>query len=58
MEEAYLLGVCAEIQGELNKALVYYEKADRMTERPVKEINEGIERIKIRLKNQKEIKGR
>ncbi len=42
----YLLGVCAETSGNLEVALFYYDQADRMTERPVKEITQALGRIR------------
>jgi len=45
----YLLGVCAEISGDLDKALQCYQKADRMTGEPVEEINQALGRIRVRI---------
>lgn len=51
----YLLGVCAETQGKLQKALEYYEKADRMTGSPVKEINTALGRVRVSLEKRKKL---
>ena len=51
----YLLGVCAETQGKLQKALEYYEKADRMTGSPVKEINIALGRVRVSLEKRKKL---
>ncbi len=45
----YLLGVCAETTGDLDKALECYQKADRMTGEPVEEINQALARIRARI---------
>jgi len=51
----YLLGVCAEITGDLDKASKCYQKADRMTGEPVEEINEALGRIRIRIGKEKRL---
>ena len=51
----YLLGVCAETQGELQKALRYYEKADRMTGSPVKDITAALCRVRTSLEKRKKL---
>ena len=51
----YLLGVCTETQGKLKQALEYYEKADRMTGSPVKEINEALGRVRVNLEKRKRL---
>jgi len=51
----YLLGVCAETQGKLKKALEYYDKADRMTGSPVKEINTALGRVRVSLEKRKKL---
>lgn len=51
----YLLGVCAETQGKLRKALEYYEKADRMTGSPIKEINTALGRVRVSLEKRKKL---
>jgi hypothetical protein len=51
----YLLGVCAEISGDLEKALSYYEKADRNTGSPVKEISEALGRVRVSIEKQKKL---
>ena len=51
----YLLGICAEITGDLDKALKYYQKADRSTGEPVEEINEALGRIRVRLEKEKRL---
>lgn len=51
----YLLGVCAETQGELQTALEYYEKADRMTGSPVKDITTALCRVRTSLEKRKKL---
>lgn len=51
----YLLGVCAETAGNLKEALSYYENADRMTGKPVEEINEALGRVRVNLEKQKKL---
>jgi len=51
----YLLGVCAETSGDLEEALSCYQKADRLTGEPVKEINQAIGRIRVNLEKQKKL---
>ncbi|MBC8427226.1 MAG: tetratricopeptide repeat protein [Deltaproteobacteria bacterium] len=51
----YLLGVCAEMAGDLDKALKYYQKADRMTGKPVEEISQALGRIRVRMKKEKRL---
>jgi len=51
----YLLGVCAETTGDLNEALTYYQKADRMTCEPVEEINQALGRIRGRMDKEKRL---
>jgi len=51
----YLLGVCEEITGNLEGALTYYEKADRRTDAPVKEINEAIGRVNTSIDRQQRL---
>ena len=51
----YLLGVCAEISGDLDKALECYQKADRMTGEPVEEINQALGRIRVRIGKEKRL---
>lgn len=51
----YLLGVCSELSGDLDKALSYYEKADTNASSPVDEISEAIGRITISIEKQKKI---
>lgn len=48
----YLLGVCDEITGNLENALSYYEKADRRTGSPIREINEAIGRVNTTIAKQ------
>jgi hypothetical protein len=47
--------VCAETTGDLNEALTYYQKADRMTCEPVEEINQALGRIRGRLEKEKRL---
>lgn len=51
----YLLGVCAEISGNKQEALGYYEKADRNTGKPVEEINEALGRVRVAMDQQKKL---
>jgi curli biogenesis system outer membrane secretion channel CsgG len=51
----YDLGLCAEMVGKLPEALEYYEKADRLTGKPVKEINEALGRVRRSIVQQKQI---
>ncbi len=51
----YLLGVCSELSGDLNKALSYYEKADRNTGSPIDEIREAIDRVTVSIEKQKKL---
>ena len=51
----YLLGVCAEMTGDLDEALNYYQKADRMTGEPVEEINQALARIRVRIGKEKRL---
>ena len=51
----YLLGVCAEMTGDLDKALEYYQKADRMTGEPVEEISQALGRIRVRVEKEKRL---
>lgn len=51
----YLMGVCDEISGNLEGALSYYEKADRNTGSPVKEISTAIGRISVSINKRQEL---
>ncbi len=51
----YLLGVCAEVAGNLREAFNYYKTADRFTNKPVKEINEALSRVKVRIEKGKKL---
>jgi hypothetical protein len=51
----YDLGLCAEMVGKLPEALEYYEKADRLTGKPVKEINEALGRVRQSMVQQRRI---
>ena len=51
----YDLGLCAEMVGKLPEALEYYEKADRLTGKPVKEINEALGRIRQTMAEQRRL---
>ncbi|MFH1935127.1 MAG: CsgG/HfaB family protein [Pseudomonadota bacterium] len=51
----YLLGVCAEMAGDLDKALKYYQKADRLTGEPVEEISQALGRIRVRIGKEKRL---
>lgn len=51
----YLLGVCAEMAGDLDKALKYYQKADRMTGEPVEEISQALGRVRARMEKEKRL---
>ena len=45
----YNAGVCAEIEGNLDKAQVFYRRADRMSATPVRQYGEALARIQQRL---------
>ena len=51
----YLLGVCAEMAGDLDKALKYYQKADRVTGEPVEEISLALGRVRVRIGKEKRL---
>jgi curli biogenesis system outer membrane secretion channel CsgG len=51
----YNLGLCAEMVGKLPEALDYYEKADRLTGKPVKEINEALGRVRQTMAEQRRL---
>ena len=51
----YLLGVCSEMNGDLDEALKYYQKADRSTGEPVEEINQALGRIRVRMEKEKRL---
>ncbi len=51
----YDLGLCAEMVGKLPEALEHYEKADRLTGKPVKEINEALGRVRQSMAQQRQI---
>lgn len=45
----YNAGVCAEVEGNLDKAQVFYRRADRMSASPVRQYGEALARIQQRL---------
>lgn len=45
----YNAGVCAEIEGNPDKALVFYRQADRKSDTPVRQYGEALARIQKRL---------
>jgi Flp pilus assembly protein TadD len=47
----YLLGVCSEVQGNLEGAEEYYRKADRNTGSPKEEISEALGRVRVKIDN-------
>jgi hypothetical protein len=47
----YLLGVCSEVQGNLEGAEEYYRRADRNSGSPVREISEALGRVKLKKEN-------
>ncbi len=51
----YNLGVCAELSGDLRKALNHYRSADRMAQTPVRHINTAIERVTRQLTGEQEL---
>lgn len=51
----YLLGLCAEMSGNLEKALSYYEEADKNTSSPVEEISEALSRVEINIEKKKKL---
>jgi len=52
----YNLGSCEEINGNLEKALEYYEQAYNILSKPDKDLKRALERVKDRIKKQKELK--
>lgn len=53
----YNAGVCAEIEGNLDKAQVFYRRADRMSVTPVRQYGEALARIQQRLDSVGQVKG-
>ncbi len=51
----YLLGVCAEISGDLEGALKQYQIADRLTDEPVEEINQALGRVRFNLEEKRKL---
>lgn len=51
----YDLGLCAELVGDLTGAREFYEKADRLTPLPVKEINEALARTRVSREQKKKL---
>lgn len=51
----YLQGVCAEMSGDLDVALAYYQKADRNTAKPVEEIATAMSRVTNKIASQKKV---
>ena len=51
----YLMGVCAELSGNLEEALSFYHTADRQTGSPNEEINKALGRVKVNIKKQKKL---
>ncbi|MBP7335873.1 hypothetical protein [Niveispirillum sp.] len=47
----YNLGVCAEVQDDLPKALEFYKKAEALQDRPDKDIGDAVKRARERLAN-------
>lgn len=52
----YHVGLCFELEENLEKALEYYNKADRLSQKPEKVINEALSRIKTRIKDREKLK--
>lgn len=52
----YNYGICLEIDGDLENALSYYQKADRLLPKPIKQINEALIRIQNLIKNREKLK--
>lgn len=52
----YNLGICSEISGELEQALDYYKRADRILNKPDDRITEAIERCSRALQRQKRLR--
>ncbi len=51
----YLLGVCAELSGNLEEALNYYETADCNTGSPVEEISDALGRVNVNIEKQNQL---
>lgn len=51
------LGVCSEINGELEKALRMHERADGLLDKPDELINVALNRVKTKMKNKSEVAG-
>ncbi|MFZ5524537.1 MAG: CsgG/HfaB family protein [Pseudomonadota bacterium] len=51
----YNLGVCAEIEGDLDKAEDLYHQSDRKAAKPIRLISEAINRVKAMKSNQTEL---
>lgn len=51
----YNLGVCAEIDGDLDKAEALYNQSERKTAKPIRLISEAINRVKMMRSNQNEV---
>lgn len=47
----YLLGVCAEQAGDLDRASQFYKRADQAASRPVSEVSSALERIRRSIGN-------
>jgi hypothetical protein len=52
----YLLGVCCEVRGELDKAQAHYTMADRETTKPVKEISASLARVGENIEKQRKLR--
>lgn len=52
----YNYGICLEIDEDLENALLYYKKADRLSLKPIKQINEALIRIQNLIKNREKLK--
>lgn len=52
----YNLGVCREIEGNIHKALEFYRKADSMLHKPDRNINEAIQRVQKRLRDEEKLR--
>ncbi len=53
----YLLGVCAELSGDLDQAQAYYQQADSATRRPVAAVNAALSRIRQKISDRAKLSG-
>jgi tetratricopeptide (TPR) repeat protein len=49
------IGVCSEVEGDFDRALAYYQKADRLTQSPNRIIGKSLERVSKMISGQSEL---